>query len=790
MDFEVWAPAASSLAVRVNGEEHALARDEDGFWRGEAPARHGDDYLFVVDGVERPDPASRWQPDGVRGPSRVLDTAQFDLEPVRPALDELVLYELHVGTFTQEGTFDAAIRHLGALAELGVTAVEVMPVATFPGTRGWGYDGLYTSAPHEAYGGPEAFARFVDAAHDEGLGVVLDVVYNHVGPGNEALRAFGPYFTDRHETFWGDALDYSQRGVREWAIQNAELWVRDYGVDGLRLDAVHAVFDDSPRHVLAELAERVRAIEPRTLVTSEMEPGDLRPIEEWGHDAQWADELHHELHVLLTGEREGYYADYGSVEGLAEQLRRKPAERLIVCSQNHDQVGNRAVGDRPAADELRLRAAVLLFAPQTPLLFMGEEYGERAPVPVLHRPHRPGDRRGDARGPAREFATFALLRRGRARPAGTFETFERSKLDRSQPRRGAARVLPRAARPAARAAARDRGGGRRLAPACASRARRAASPTSTRRPSRCGVEASGPASRSRSARRGTGRARTSRSSPRTRSASSSASSTTTTTRRRIDAHASAPRSTGTATCRASARAQRYGYRVHGPYDAGARPALQPGEAADRSRTRRRSRGRSTTTRANTLPYVPDGERRGRPASSTTSDDAAAIPKSRRRRPGFDWEDDSLLRTPWHETVIYETHVKGFTKLHPDVREDLRGTYAGLASDAAIEHFKSLGVTAVELLPVHHIADESFLLERGLTNYWGYSSIGFLAPHALYAATGTRGEQVREFKGMVKALHRGGNRGDPRRRLQPHRRGQPPRPDARRSRASTTRATTG
>ena len=161
-----------------------------------------------------------------------------------------------------------------------MTAVEVMPIATFPGTRGWGYDGLYTSAPHEAYGGPEAFARFVDAAHDEGLGVVLDVVYNHVGPGNEALRAFGPYFTDRHETFWGDALDYSQRGVREWAIQNAELWVRDYGVDGLRLDAVHAVFDDSPRHVLAELAERVRAIEPRTLVISEMETG--RPAADRG----------------------------------------------------------------------------------------------------------------------------------------------------------------------------------------------------------------------------------------------------------------------------------------------------------------------------------------------------------------------------------------------------------------------------------------------------------------------------------------------------------------------------
>ena len=433
MDFEVWAPAATTLAVRVNGDEHALSRGDDGFWRGEASARHGDDYLLVADGVELPDPASRWQPYGVRGASRVLDTRQFDLEPVGLTLDELVLYELHVGTFTEEGTFDGAIRHLGALAELGVTAVEVMPIGTFPGTRGWGYDGLYTSAPHEAYGGPEAFARLVEAAHDEGLGVVLDVVYNHVGPGSEALRAFGPYFTDRHETAWGDAVDYSQRGVREWAIQNAELWVRDYGVDGFRVDAAHAVFDDSPQHVLAELAERVRAIEPGTLVTAELETGDLRPIEDWGHDAQWADELHHELHALLTEERESYYADYGSLEGLAAQLRREPAERLIVCSQNHDQVGNRAAGDRPAADELRLRAAALLFAPQTPPLFMGEEYGERRPFQFFTDHIDPAIAEATREGRRREFAGFAGFSADDVPDPQARSTFEASKLDRSQP---------------------------------------------------------------------------------------------------------------------------------------------------------------------------------------------------------------------------------------------------------------------------------------------------------------------------------------------------------------------
>ena len=433
VDFEVWAPAASSLAVRVNGDEHELARGNHGFWRGEAPARHGDAYVLVADGVDLPDPASRWQPDGVRGASRVLDTAQFDLQPVGLTLDELVLYELHVGTFTEEGTFDGAIRHLGALAELGVTAVEVMPIATFPGTRGWGYDGLYTSAPHEAYGGPEAFVRFVEAAHDEGLGVVLDVVYNHVGPGSEALRAFGPYFTDRHETAWGDAVDYSERGVREWAIQNAELWVRDYGVDGLRLDAAHAVFDDSRQHVLAELAERVREIEPGTLLTAEMETGDLRPIEHWRHDAQWADELHHELHALLTGERESYYADYGSLEGLAAQLRREPAQRLIVCSQNHDQVGNRAAGDRPAADELRLRAAMLLFAPQTPLLFMGEEYGERHPFQFFTDHIDPAIAEATRQGRRREFAGFGDFSGDDVPDPQARSTFERSKLDRSRP---------------------------------------------------------------------------------------------------------------------------------------------------------------------------------------------------------------------------------------------------------------------------------------------------------------------------------------------------------------------
>ena len=431
VEFEVWSPTAARLSVRVGGAEHALERADDGRWHGSVEAATHDDYVFVVDGAPWPDPCSRRQPEGVRGPSRVVDTSGDDLRPLGLALDELVLYELHVGTFSDEGTFDGAIPHLAGLAELGVTAVEVMPIGTFPGRRNWGYDGLYTWAPHEVYGGPDGLARFIAAAHEAGLGVVLDVVYNHIGPGNEALRAFGPYFTDRHETAWGDALDYSQWGVREWAIQNAELWVREYGVDGLRLDAVHAVFDDGPRHVLAELADRVRGIAPRTLVVSEIETGNLAPMERWGHDAQWADELHHELHALLTGEQESYYAGYGSLEGLAAQLRRRPPERFVVCSQNHDQVGNRAVGDRPADDELRVRAAVVLFAPQTPLLFMGEEYGERSPFQFFTDHIDPSIAELTREGRRREFAAFAGFSAETVPDPQAPQTFERSKLDRS-----------------------------------------------------------------------------------------------------------------------------------------------------------------------------------------------------------------------------------------------------------------------------------------------------------------------------------------------------------------------
>jgi maltooligosyltrehalose trehalohydrolase len=467
VEFRVWGPAAESVSVRVDGQEHELAESGDGVWEAEVGCSAGVDYLYVLDGRHAwPDPCSRSQPDGITGASRVVDPARFEWTVASwegLSLEGLSVYELHVGTFSAEGSFDGVIPYLAGLRELGVTAIELMPVATFPGERGWGYDGVYAYAPHAAYGGPDGLARLVDAAHGAGLGVLLDVVYNHVGPGSEAIAAFGPYFTDRHETFWGAAMNYDgedAEGVREWAIQNACMWVRDYHVDGLRLDATHAIFDESPRHVLAELADRVRVERPRfgthpaqtrdkipatsppglagpptqgwgvALVIAEMGGEDLRPIEEWGHDAQWADELHHELHVLLTGERDGYYAGFGSGAGLVRQLERRPAERLVVCSQNHDQVGNRALGDRPTADELRIRAMVTLFAPQTPLIFMGEEYGERRPFQFFTDHIDPAIADATREGRRREFASFTAFSSEEIPDPQDPETFERSKLSR------------------------------------------------------------------------------------------------------------------------------------------------------------------------------------------------------------------------------------------------------------------------------------------------------------------------------------------------------------------------
>jgi maltooligosyltrehalose trehalohydrolase len=472
VEFRVWAPRAERVLVRLGREQHELADEGFGVRAGRVPAAPGADYRYVLAGGSvpptrprrLPDPCSRWQPEGLRGPSRVVDPGAFawtDGGWGGVAAADLVLYELHVGTFTAEGTFDAAVEHLPGLAELGVTAIEVMPVAEFPGAHGWGYDGVYLSAAQSSYGGPEGLQRFVDAAHGAGLAVVLDVVYNHVGAsGVKALEAFGPYFTEKYETFWGKAINFDDAGcdpVREWVLQSAEGWVRDFHVDGLRLDAIHAIFDGSARPLLGELAERVHAVRDHVHVIAESgmnDPKVTRPPERggFGHDAAWADDFHHALRTLVTGDREGYYAEFGAVGDLAKAFRRpfvhdgsysnfrgrrfgapafdRPPEEFVVFAQNHDQVGNRALGDRLPEAARPLAAFCTLLSPFTPMLFMGEEHGEEAPFQFFSDHIDEKIATATREGRRREFAAFAAFAGEEVPDPQDAATFERSKLTR------------------------------------------------------------------------------------------------------------------------------------------------------------------------------------------------------------------------------------------------------------------------------------------------------------------------------------------------------------------------
>jgi maltooligosyltrehalose trehalohydrolase len=464
VEFRVWAPKAKeSVAIRLAGQgEQILEPEGYGIYSDVIEAKPGDNYYVVLDGKRRPDPCSRFQPKGIRGPSQVVDTGAFEWTAEAPRIEDLVVYEMHVGCFTEEGTFDAAIEHLPALAELGVTAVEVMPIAAFPGERGWGYDGIYIYAPFAPYGGPAGLARFVDAAHAAGLAVILDCVYNHLGTsGTKAMTDFGPYFTDGHQTGWGKGLNYDAAQsdpVREWAIQNAEMWVRDYRIDGLRLDAVHAILDGSPTHLVAELAARVHAIRQDATVIAESnanDPHTIRPVAEggWGVDAQWADDFHHSLRTLLTPERQGYYADFGTVGDLAKAFDRpfvydgqysearekrvgapaedRPPAQFVVCSQNHDQVGNRALGDRMPPPARPLAALCTLLAPFTPMLFMGEEYGEEAPFQFFTDHIEKKIAEATRKGRRKEFEAFVEFA-GEVPDPQDVATFERSKLTREE----------------------------------------------------------------------------------------------------------------------------------------------------------------------------------------------------------------------------------------------------------------------------------------------------------------------------------------------------------------------
>ena len=459
-EFRVWAPRAEVVVLRAGDADHELEPVGLGVHEGRLPVGPGEDYRYVLEGVELPDPASRWQPDGLRGPSRVFEPhGAQDFDP--PDLADSVIYELHVGTFTPEGTFDAVIPHLAGLRELGITTIELMPVAEFPGRHGWGYDGVYLSAAHSAYGGPEALQRLVAAAHAEGLAVLLDVVYNHVGAsGVQALEAFGPYFTDQYETFWGKAMNYDDAdcgGVREWVLQSAEGWIRDFHFDGLRLDAIHAILDGGAVHLVQALSSRVHAINPRALVIAESGMNDPRVVRSherggWGCDAVWADDFHHALRVLLTGDRDGYYEEFGEIGQLAKAYRRPHVhdggystfrhrrfgaraddvapERFVVFAQNHDQVGNRAFGDRLPAEARPLAAMCTLLSPFTPMLFQGEEHGERAPF-LFFADHIDEEIVIATReGRRNEFSSFAEFAGEEVPDPQARETFARSKLTR------------------------------------------------------------------------------------------------------------------------------------------------------------------------------------------------------------------------------------------------------------------------------------------------------------------------------------------------------------------------
>jgi maltooligosyltrehalose trehalohydrolase len=479
----VWAPAAKRVDLVRGGERRPLRGTGGGHWQldGETLAA-GTDYAFSLDGgPPLPDPRSPWQPQGVHGPSRAVDHAAFpwtDRGWAPPALATGVVYELHVGTFSPEGTFDGVIGRLDHLASLGVTHVELMPVADFPGHRGWGYDGVALYAPKHGYGGPEGLKRLVDACHARGLAVLLDVVYNHLGPSGNYLAQFGPYFGAARSTAWGPAVNLDGPGsdeVRRFLVDNALMWLRDYHLDGLRLDAVHALLDDSAVHVLEQLATEVDALEKelgRALVlvaeSDRNDPRLVRPREMggFGLDATWSDDYHHALHAVLTGERDGYYEDFGTLRDLAKALedvyvydgrysayrgRRhgRPVgsldrTRFLAYAQNHDQVGNRARGDRLSCllgvPALQAAATLTLLSPFVPMLFQGEEWGTRRPFAYFTDHDEPHLQHAVREGRRREFAAFGWPADDVPDPQDP-ETFEASRLDWSETSREPHRLL-------------------------------------------------------------------------------------------------------------------------------------------------------------------------------------------------------------------------------------------------------------------------------------------------------------------------------------------------------------
>ncbi len=465
--IRVWAPKPSRVEIRANGTLYPMRREPNGWWTGEID---GVDYSFLLDGgPPLPDPRSSWQPEGVHGPSRLVDHSEFQWTDQRwqaPPLSSAIVYEMHIGTFTPEGTFESATAKLDYIKSLGVTHVQLMPVQEFSGEWGWGYDGVDLFAPHHAYGGPEGLKRFVDVCHSRGLAVLLDVVYNHLGPVGNYLSQFGPYFTDFYKTPWGPAVNLDgadSTEVRRFFCDNALMWLSDYHFDGLRIDAIHAIHDSSAIHFLEQLAQEVDELEAKTgrhlVLIAESDLNDPRIITPreangFGIDAQWSDDFHHALHAVLTGERDGYYSDFGSLANLAKSLKRgyvydgcyscfrrrthgRPpvgiaANRFLGYLQNHDQIGNRAKGERSSElmspGRLKIGAALVMCSPFVPMIFQGEEFAASTPFQYFTNHRDPDVARAVSEGRRSEFAAFGWDPKQIPDPQDP-ATFARSKLN-------------------------------------------------------------------------------------------------------------------------------------------------------------------------------------------------------------------------------------------------------------------------------------------------------------------------------------------------------------------------
>ena len=469
--LRLWAPEAEQVFAMVDGQKFKMIQAEGGLWETPSEiAEHGTSYRFSVNGMDFfPDPASCWQPEGVHSPSRYLDHSLFqwtDSSWQCPPLGSAVIYEMHIGTFSPEGTFEGAVKCLDYLAETGITHLEIMPVNSFPGQWGWGYDGVGLYAPHEPYGGPQKFKELVDQCHSRGLSVILDVVYNHLGPEGNYLGKFAPYFSDKYSSPWGEGVNLDgpfSDGVRSFFIENALMWLRDYHVDGLRLDAVHAFVDMSATHFLEELAENVKRLDvtsgQRHFLIAESDlndPGIIRSSDRGGYgiDAQWSDDLHHSLHALITGERQDYYSDFGKVSQVAKALKNSfvfdgtyshfrkrkhgrppsglPGYSFVASLQNHDQVGNRAFGERIGHlcdPRLQMSAAALVFtSPFLPMIFQGEEWAASSPFCYFTDFSDEELAEMVRKGRKSEFSSFSEIEKDIPDP-GAKDTFCRSKLN-------------------------------------------------------------------------------------------------------------------------------------------------------------------------------------------------------------------------------------------------------------------------------------------------------------------------------------------------------------------------